>query len=333
MRRRDVIGGLLASAALQAQAQQRPRVYRIAMAAPSTPVTDMSEAGGFPELQALFRELRRLGYVEGQNLVVARYSAEGRADRFPELARDIVNSNPDLIFVITGRFARHFAAATATIPIVMMGGDPITWGVTTNLARPSANITGVVVDAGVVIESKRLELLKEIVPNAAKIGYLTPRSVWESPYGANAREAAQRLGISLHGMLLESPIQEAEYRRVFAAAAGNVQALMVPDVEEHLRHAQLILDWAEQLRVPGMYFDRRFTDAGGLMAYTGGAAAEDLGHRVAERIDRIFTGAKPGDIPFWLPTKFELIISLKTAKSLGLTVPPALLAEADEVIE
>ena len=333
MRRRDVIAGVLLAAAIpRAQAQQPGKVYRIALAAPTTPVSEMTETSGHPIYPALFEQLRRFGYIEGRNLLVERYRGEGRAEHYPELARKVVLSNPDVIFIETGRLARFFKDATAAIPIVVKGGDPITFGLVTNLARPGANITGVVVDAGIEIESKRLELLKEVVPGASRIAYITPRAMWENPYGAQARETAQSMGLSLLGIPLESPIQEAEYRRAFdAVAAGNAQALIVPDIEEHVTYRRLITKLAEQARIPTIYPYRQFVEVGGLMSY--GIDLPDLSRRAAGYIDLILKGTKPGDIPFWLPTKHELIIDLQVANALGLTIPYALYAGADEVIE
>jgi putative ABC transport system substrate-binding protein len=190
MKRRDfVAGGLLASAISKAWAQQHSKVYRLALAAPSTPITEMNEASGHPVYQPLFEELKRLGYIEGRNLVVERYSGDGRSENYPELARRVVRSMPDLIFIATGRLTLFFKEATAAIPIVAMTGDPIAFGLATSLARPNGNITGIVVDAGKEIEGKRIELLKEMVPQASRVAYVTPRAMWESPFGAEARGA------------------------------------------------------------------------------------------------------------------------------------------------
>jgi putative ABC transport system substrate-binding protein len=194
MKRRNFVAGVLLAATIpHAQAQQHSKVYRLAFAAPTTPVTEMNEASGHPVYQALFEELKRLGYVEGRNLVVERYSGEGRAENYPELARRVVHSIPDIILIVTGRLTRFFKDATAAIPIVAMTADPIALGIATSLARPDGNITGVVVDAGQQIEGKRVELLKEVVPGASRVAYITSRAMWETPYGAEAHDAARRL--------------------------------------------------------------------------------------------------------------------------------------------
>jgi putative ABC transport system substrate-binding protein len=315
MKRRDFLVGVsLAAATPYAEAQQHSKVYRIALAVPSTPITEMTEASGHPVFSLLFKELKRLGYIEGANLVVERYSGEGRTESYPELARKVVSSMPDLIFILTGRLTRFFKQATS-------------------LARPDGNITGVVVDAGKEIEGKRIELLKEMVSGASRLAYITPRAVWENFYGAAARDAARRAGLSLLGIPLENPIHEAEYRRAFAvaAAAGDVAGLIMPDIEEHVTYRRLIVKLAEEARMPTIYPDHIFVEMGGLMSY--GMDISSRARLAARDIDLIFKGAKPSDIPFQLPTKHELIINVTVAKALGLTIPPSLLASADEVIE
>jgi putative ABC transport system substrate-binding protein len=193
MKRRDFVAGvLLAATAPHAEAQQHSKVSRLALAAPSTPITEMTEASGHPVYSPLFKELKRLGYIEGANLGVERYSGDGRSENYPELARTVVGSMPDLIFVLTGRLTRFFKQATTTIPIVTWTGDPIAFGLATSLARPDGNITGIVIDAGKEIEGKRIEVLKEMVPGASRLAYITPRAVWESPYGSARRRQALR---------------------------------------------------------------------------------------------------------------------------------------------
>lgn len=256
MRRRDFVTGvLLAGTISHARAQQHSKVYRLALAAPSTPVTEMNETSGHPRYRALFEEMKRLGHIEGGNLLVERYSAEGRAENYPELARRVVNSKPHLIFIVTAHLTRFFMEATAVIPIVAWTADPVAIGLTTSLARPDGNVTGVVVDAGKEIEGKRIGLLKEMVPGASRLAYITARAWWESPMAAEARDAAQRTGVSLLGIPLESPIDEAEYRRAFAvAAAGNVAGLVIADNEENFTHRRLIVELAEKTRIPAIYY-------------------------------------------------------------------------------
>jgi len=331
--RREFIAGLLIPTMMRlAQAQQPAKVRRIAIVHPSRPTAMLSEAGGIPNFGAFFKQLRLLGYVEGQNLSVGRHSGEGRTERYAALARDVVRSRPELIFVISARMVQHFKAATTTIPIVAYTTDPVALGLAPSLARPGGNITGVVPDVGVEFWDKQLQFLREAVPTTSRVAYLTPRALWDNTTGATIRKAAQQIGIELLGALLESPIQEAEYRRAFTAIAQErADALIVNDTPENYAYQRLIAEMAKNARLPAVYPNRSFVEVGGLMAY--GADSLDLFRRAADQIDRVLKGTKPGEIPFYQATKFELIINLKTAKLLGIEVPPSLLVRSDEVIE
>jgi putative ABC transport system substrate-binding protein len=322
--------GLLA-APLAAEAQPTKKVYRIAVVHPSESVADMTEAKD-PNFRAFFAELRRLGYVEGQNLVVERRSGEGRPARFPELAREVVQLQPDLIFVISARMARAFQAATTTIPTVGITPDPIFEKLVASLARPGGNLTGFSVEAGEELIGKNVEILKEAVPRASRVALLTPQADWEMPYGLVMRRVGARVGMTVIGALLSDPIQEPEFRRAFAAMVRDrVDTLIVADSAENFTHRQIIVTLAAQARLPAIYPFREFVDVGGLMSYSVDFAA--MFRDAAGYVDRIFKGANPGDLPYQLPTKVPLVINLKTAKALGLTIPPAVLARADEVIQ
>jgi ABC-type uncharacterized transport system substrate-binding protein len=333
-KRRKVItllGGAAAAWPLTARAQQPVKSYRLAIVHPSRPITMLSDTG-LLSFQAFFKELHRLGYIEGQNLVVGRHSGEGQTERYAELARDVVRWKPELIFAVSARMVKHFKATTTTIPIVGYTGDPIALGLAPSLARPGGNITGVVAVVGIQVWDKQLELLREVIPTASRVAYLTPRAVWNNPTGSAIRSAAQQIGIELLGALLDDPIQEAEYRRVFAMMAQErADALVVNDTPENYTYQQLIIEMVEKARLPTVYPNGEFVKLGGLMAY--GTDAPGLFRHAANQINQILKGAKPGDIPFYQATKFELVINLKTAKALGLTVPDTVLARADEVIE
>jgi putative tryptophan/tyrosine transport system substrate-binding protein len=228
--------------------------------------------------------------------------------------------------------ALEFKAATDIIPVVAVVADPVAFGIISNLARPGGNITGVSVDGGVEILGKRLELLREIVPTAAKVAYLASRRLWEAPDATALREAAQRLKIALIGPPLDAPIHDAEYRRVLAAMSRDgADALVVGDQVDNTVNRRLIVELAENVRLPAIYPYRDFIDSGGLIAYS--VEIRDILRHSADQIDEIIKGAKPGDIPFYQPIKFVLTLNLKTAKALGITVPPTLLIAADEVIE
>jgi putative ABC transport system substrate-binding protein len=331
MERREFLAGLLLMAMMhRAQAQQAGKTYRIAFVHPINPVGALTETGGFPHYRAFFEELRRLGYVEGKNLVVERYSGEGRTERYAELAGEVVRRKPDLIFTV-GR-EPNFKVATATIPIVAVTIDPVVTGLVSSLAQPGGNITGIAVDAGAELWGKRAEILREAIPQAVRVGVLVSKRSWDDRFGAPLRAIAQQVGISLLVPPLDSPFQEAEYRRVFAAMAQqNVDAVFVTESTELYLQRRLIVQLAEEHRLPAIYAYREYVELGGLMAYA--VNLMDLFRHAADQIDQILKGANPGEIPFYQPTTFDLVINLKTAKALGIEMPPSLLARADEVIE
>jgi putative tryptophan/tyrosine transport system substrate-binding protein len=334
MRRREIIGILGGAAAwpVAARAQQPAKVYRIAIVHPSRLVKEMNESSNIPTFKALFGELRRLGYIEGQNLVVERYSGEGRTAHYAELASEVVRQQPDVILAFPVRMVRNFKAATATIPIVGVMADPVAFGLVDSLSRPGGNITGVSGSAGLEIWGKRLGLLRELIPATSRVGFLASRDVVGLPVGGGMREAAKRAGISLVGPPLEGVIEETEYRRVFGLMTQErADALIVNDQPEHYTYDRLIIELAEESRLPALFPERYFAEIGGLISY-GSDSADEI-RRAANYIDRVLKGAKPSELPIDQAAKIELVINLKTAKMLGLTVPQSLLAAADEVIE
>ncbi len=339
MRRRDfTLGMLLASATQSVWAQERAKQHRIAIVIAGGTIARISETSSEPVsrrfYQAFFEELRRLGDVEGKNLTIERYSGEGRPEGFPELAREVLGRNPDVIVASTNPVALAVRAATDTIPIVWLGANPTRLGLATSLAHPGGNITGVsLYDAE--FSAKRLQILKEAVPSASKVAFLTPRGTWEGAYGQAFRpayqEASGRLQISLIPMLLQQSTPP-EFGRVFGEIAQErPDAIMVSELGDLIPYRQLIVDLVGKSRLPAIYGFREYVEASGLMAYE--ADQGEAGRRMADDVHEILNGAKPGDIPIYQSTKFALVINLKTAKSLGLTIPPSLLALADEVIE
>ena len=333
MRRRDFITALGTAATwpLVARAQQPARMPRIAYVNSAGQVSTIN-ASGSTGLRAFFEELSRLGYIEGQNLRVERYSGEGRTERYPELARDVVSTHPDLILTVGGPLSLDFKMATTTIPIVTMMFDPIAQGLVTSIARPGGNITGVTIAGGFEIIGKRLGLLVEAMPKLSTIGYLASRPFWEDTRGAAARDAARRAGITLSPAVLGTAFNEAEYQRIFTSLEQDrADALMLSEEPEHSTYRPTIVELAAKGRIPTIYPLREFVELGGLMAYSVDIA--DVFRRFANLIDKVLKGANPGDIPFYQPTKFELSINLKTAKALGLEMPAMLLGRADEVIE
>jgi putative ABC transport system substrate-binding protein len=332
MRRREFIG-LVGGAAmwpLAVQAQQPTKMKRIALVHTAEKVGNMTIAGRRP-FHAFFEQLEALGHIEGRNLLVERYSAEGRPDHFAGLARDVVSARPDLIVAMSGVLATNFQMATTTIPIVTVASDPVAVGLVPSLAHPGGNITGISVDAGLQIWGKRLGLLREIVPNLSNARFLASQVAWETFEGPAVRTAAGQAGITLAGAVLNT-IDEAAYQRVFnSMKQDQVDALLVSSSGEHVINRVVIVELAAKYRVPAIYPYREFTEVGGLMAYS-----VDLGviwRLMADLVDKILKGANPGDLPFAQPTKFELIVNLKTAEALGLDIPATLVARADEVIE
>ncbi|KRR06574.1 hypothetical protein CP49_26970 [Bradyrhizobium valentinum] len=315
---------------LSARAQQSTKAYRIAILHPLWPVAELTESSSNRFWRELFLEIRRLGYVEGQNLVIERYSGEGHAEIYPKLARDIVASNPNLVVAFTNRVVVPLKEATSTIPIVAMTGDPVDLGLMPSIARPGGNITGVSIDAGSEIWGKRLELFREVVPKISKLAILGLR---QSPEVALMQKAAEKAGVVVVGPSYLEDASEAEYQRVFAfMSQEGADALFVDTSPELITKAQLIGELAKKYRLPAIYpFRSYIEDGGGLIAY--GVDFVELFHQAARSIDKILKGTKPGDIPYYRPTKFELVINQKAAKDLGLVIPESLLARADEVIE
>ena len=334
MKRREFIALLAGTAAawpLGARAQQPPTQHRIAIFHPAIPTSLLTETGGGSAWRAFFGELRRLGYLEGGNLIIERYSAEGHHERYADLVREIVARKPDLIVTGTNPVVVAFTAATSTIPIIAFMLDPLKAGLVTSLGRPGGNVTGITLDPGIEIWGKRLEMLKEAVPATAKAVFLGMREGWEGSSGQVLRDAGARLGISLDFMLPQVGTRS-EIERVFAAMEQQrPDAVLVSGEGDLYAHRQLIVELAEKSRLPVMCPYRDYVEAGGLMAYTVDLA--ELLRRMADDVDQILKGAKPGDIPIYQPNKLELLINLKAAKALGLTLPPALLAHAAEIIE
>jgi putative ABC transport system substrate-binding protein len=325
MKRRAAIA-LLSGAAVRplAALAQGTRRYRIGVL--ETVPAERNAAN----LDALRRGLRELGYVEGQNLQIEYRSAAGHADRFPELAVELLRLGVDLIVTRGTPAARAAKAATTTVPIVMAAiGEPLGVGVVASLARPGGNVTGFSAFVN-ELSAKRVELLKEAFPAIARVGFMQNMGNPGAPPNWEAsRAAVEALGISAE-LLDVGTVQDIRgafdlirERRLDALSVG-VDALTQAE-------AGLIVDLAAHRRLLTAYPAREFVEAGGVLSY--GPSYPDLYFRAAGMIDRIFKGARPGDLPVEQPTKLELAINLKTARTLGIVMPPILLARADEVIE
>ena len=335
MRRREFIAllsGATAGWPLAARAQQAGKVYRVGFILPSTSVSEMAgPAPVHPGTRAFVQGLRGLGYVEGQNLILERRSAEGRYERFGDIVAELVGLKADVIVTISIVAARAAKAVTTTVPIVMaISGDPVGEGLVQSLARPGGNITGLTLVVGPEIEAKRLELLREMLPGVSRVAYLGSKEYkdWDSPGGKSVRAAAQALGVTL--VLAEHTSHQ--YTDAFALISrARAEALFATWSPTAYADRVLIADFAIRTRLPSIFYYRESVELGGLMSY--GVSLADNYRRAATFVDKILKGAKPADLPVEQPTKFELVINLKTAKVLGIAIPESFLARADEVIE
>ena len=334
MKRREfisLVGGATAWP-LVARAQQPRKPYRLAFVHSGIPADKLTAATGPFWVRRFYETLDRLGYSEGSNLVVERYSAEGRSDRFDALTAEVVSRKPDVIVSNLNTLIKTFLAATTTIPIVGITSDPIEGGLITSLARPGGNLTGVSVEAGPEIIAKRLQIMKEAIPSAAKVTYLLSNS---RPGSGDSfsyrREAAAQLGIVLTESFL-SQVDAAQLRRSFAEMTEQrIEAMLLDGSGSFLAFRAVLVELAATSRIPVVYPYRDYVEQGGLMAF-----APDLGElaeRMAADVHQILNGVRPGDIPFFLPSKFQLVINLKTAGVMGIEMPATLVARADEVIE
>jgi putative ABC transport system substrate-binding protein len=284
-----------------------------------------------PLLDEAFQEgLRELGYVEGQNIVIEYRSAEGKDERLPGLAAELVRLKVDVIVAASPPATEAAKRATSTVPIVFaLSGDPVAAGLVASLARPGGNITGLATISGEVV-GKQLELLKRVAPKVSRVAVLqNPSNPGHALTLPQAEGAARALGVQLQVLKARTP---SEIEVAFAAMRSQRAdgALVLRDAMFREQRAQIVA-LAAKSRLPAVYGLREEAEAGGLMAY--GASVPQLFRRAATYVDKILKGAKPADLPVEQPTKFELVINLKTAKALGLTIPPSLLGQADQVIQ
>jgi putative ABC transport system substrate-binding protein len=329
MRRRDVIallGGATAfsiSWPLTAQAQPG-KVWRVGM------LDTTSAQLNAPNLDAFRRGLRQLGYVEGQNLAIDYRSADGRLEQIPQLAAELVRRNVDVIVTRGTPSALAAKHATATIPIVMAAiGEPVETGLVASLARPGGNVTGLSAFVTELV-AKRVELLKEVLPRIARLALLDNMSNGSVPPQWEETKRAAR-AFAIEPQLLDVRKPEELDRAFDAAVAQRADALSIGNDSVVIASRRRVAELAEKFRLPAIYATREFVDSGGLLSYA--AHYPDLYRRAAAYVDKIFKGEKPADLPVEQPTKFEMVVSLKAAKAIGLEFPPLLLARADEVIE
>ena len=316
---------LLATAPV-ADAQQAGKIFRIGF-------LDGGTAAGMAGLvKAFLQELSTLGWIEGKNFTIEYRFGEQKPGRMPELAADLVRLKVDLIVVTGTRQAEAAKSATTTIPIVMVSAaDPVGAGLVANLARPAGNVTGFS-SLATELNTKRLEILKDAVPKLSRVGLLMPPGAGTGPdfQLKELRLAAVALKLKLEEIKtqvdakgLESAFQTAKQKQV--------KAIMTTSARSIFSERKRIVELAGKYRLPAIYFQKEFVDEGGLMSY--GADFDDLFRKSAHHVDKILKGTKPADLPVQQATKFEFIINLKAAKQIGLTVPPDVLARANQVIK
>jgi putative ABC transport system substrate-binding protein len=319
-----VLGASAVAACPMSLAQPQGKVWRIGMLETTSIRLNGANLGAFRQ------GLREAGYVEGQNLIIEYRSADGRGERFAEMANELVALKVDLIVTRGTPAALAAKHASRTIPVVMANAaDPVGSGIVATLARPGGNVTGLST-VGSELEAKRLELLRETVPGLARVGALVNMgNASQPPFWQEIESAARRLGIEVQ--LLDVRKSE-DLEPAFAATVKRrVNGLIVTNDGLLTANRKLIAELAAKNRLPTIYQSTDFIEVGGFMAY--GPNYRDLYRRASTYVDNIFKGAKPADLPIEQPTKFELIINLKTAKALGLTIPQSILVRANEVIE
>jgi len=306
-------------------AQQAPKIARIGYLDPVTP------AASAHNVEALRQGLRELGYVEGKTFVLESRYGEARAERLPELARQLVGLKVDVIVTVTDVATAAVKRETQTVPIVMVNSsDPVGTGFVASLARPGGNVTGLS-NISAELSGKRLELLREVAPGIARVAFL-----WNPDVRGNVLDYKEMEGAARSQRLeLQSVevVRAEDLDRAFSAVTNRrAQALVLPAGNPvGFENRGQIASFAQRNRLPSMYAIKEYVDAGGLMSY--GPSNPDMRRRAAIYVDKILKGAKPADLPVEQPTKFELVINLKTAKALGLTIPQSLLRRADQVIQ
>jgi putative tryptophan/tyrosine transport system substrate-binding protein len=307
-----------------ADAQQSKKMARIGY------LSVLSSTSDATRLEAFRQGLRELGYVEGQNVAIEPRYVEGKLDRLPDLAEELVRLKVDVIVAGGSTAIRATKNATKLIPIVMAhGSDPVALGYVASLARPGGNITGLT-HLAPELGGKRLELLKDIIARLSRVGVLTdPGTGGHGPQMKELEVAAPALGLQLQAVEVRAPTEiESAFSAMTGGRAGAFVALQQPTLD---RLRQLIVNLAAKHRLPGMYPNDEYVESGGLMSYAADIVA--LFRRAATYFDKILKGSKPAELPVEQPTKFELIINLKAAKQIGLTIPPNVLARADRVIK
>lgn len=305
------------------------RSYRVALVFTNSPVAEMSGSEPkHPGARAFVGELRARGYVENMNLTLERRSAEGRFEQIGMIIEELVRLKSDVLVTAGDDMTRRAMQVTSTIPIVLVSDNPVEAGLVKSLARPGGNVTGVTVTPGLEFEAKRLELLKDVLPKASHVAYLVTKAGWDNVIGKSVQDAGHTLGVTI-SLAEHAPDN---YENAFAALLRDrPDALLVATSPTNFAYRRKIADFAVSARLPAIFAPPEGADAGGFMSY--GVNIGDVFRRAAIHVDKILKGAKPGDLPIELPTKFELVVNLKTAQALGLKVSQAFLFRADRIIE
>jgi putative ABC transport system substrate-binding protein len=314
---------MLLALSFPTQAQQPQKIPRIGILELASPAASASQ------LKAFQQGLRELGYIEGKNIILEYRYADGKLDRLPELAGELVNSKVDAIVTRSTGSIRAAMKASKTIPIIFASaGAPVEDGLVTSLARPGGNVTGLT-QLSAELDGKKLEILKRAAPKVTRVGLLlTVGSARAGERSRDADPAAKALGMKLHSLELKNTD---DFARIFdAAKQAGVQALSLAPSPLLFTHRAVIFDFVAKNRLPAMYSTKDFVEAGGLMSY--GQDIIDNWRRAATFVDKILKGAKPADLPVEQAMKFEFIVNQKAAKQIGLTIPPNVLAMADRVI-
>jgi putative ABC transport system substrate-binding protein len=317
------LSSMLFALCSSAQAQHPAKIPRLGI------LTGGSASSDSTRIQAFLQGLRELGWVEGQNIVIEYRHAEGKLDRFKKLAAELITSRVDIIIAQAPAAVRAAKGASSTIPIVMAhGGDPVAQGFVASLARPGGNVTGLS-NFSAELSGKRLELLKEAFPNVSRVAVIwNPDAPGPVLSFTELEIAAKALKVPLQSLQVRGP---KDFERAFQAAREQAGSLVVIQDVVSVTHLKRIVELAAMHRLPAIYMEKEWAEAGGLMSY--GVSQPDLHRRAAVYVDKILKGTKPADLPVEQPTKFEFIINLKTAKQIGLTIPPNVLARADRVIK
>lgn len=326
-----VTASALVVAPLVAKAQRAKKTYRVAAILTTSPVAEMT--GPDPEhpmIKAFVHELRALGYIEGENLILELRSLGGKPQSYPDVIAGLVRLQTDVIVTAGGDgLIGRAKDVWGGVPIVMFGGNnPVPSGLAKSLGHPGGNLTGLMAFPGPEIAAKRLQLLKEAIPGLSRVAYLSTKAVWEHPITRPIRQAAPTLGIEL----LHAEHKPEDLEATFSGIERtHPEALFVSIGTESFGQRQQIVEFAKKARLPGIYPFAPMVDLGGLMSYS--MSISDLGRRAASYVDKILKGANPGDLSIEGPSRFILAINLKAAKELGLTIPQAVILQADRVIK